>query len=64
MAAACAKPGRVAGYHFFNPVPLMKIVEVVDGLAANGEEGNSAVEASVKTKVAALCARFPIYDAL
>ena len=31
MAAACSKPGRVAGYHFFNPVPLMKIVEVVDG---------------------------------
>ena len=31
MAAACQRPGRVAGYHFFNPVPLMKIVEVVDG---------------------------------
>ncbi len=31
MAAACATPGRVAGYHFFNPVPLMKLVEVVDG---------------------------------
>jgi 3-hydroxybutyryl-CoA dehydrogenase len=31
MAAACRNPGRVAGYHFFNPVPLMKIVEVVDG---------------------------------
>jgi len=29
IAAACAKPGRVAGYHFFNPVPLMKVVEVV-----------------------------------
>ena len=31
IAAACKHPGRVAGYHFFNPVPLMKIVEVVDG---------------------------------
>src|SRR4051812_22710403 len=31
MAAACERPGRVAGYHFFNPVPVMKIVEVVDG---------------------------------
>ncbi|HEX6297653.1 MAG TPA: 3-hydroxyacyl-CoA dehydrogenase [Burkholderiales bacterium] len=32
MAAACQRPQRVAGYHFFNPVPVMKIVEVVDGV--------------------------------
>ena len=37
------------------------IIEVVDGLAANGEEGNAAVEAKVRSKVAKLCARFPIY---
>jgi glycine hydroxymethyltransferase len=37
------------------------IIEVVDGLAANGEEGNAAVEAKVKAEVGALCARFPIY---
>ncbi len=40
------------------------IIEVVDGLAANGEDGNSAVEDKVKTEVAALCARFPIYPGL
>lgn len=32
IAAACKHPERVGGFHFFNPVPLMKIVEVVDGL--------------------------------
>ena len=37
------------------------IIEVVDGLAANGEEANAAVEAKVRSEVAELCARFPIY---
>jgi 3-hydroxybutyryl-CoA dehydrogenase len=32
IAAACRLPGRVAGYHFFNPVPLMKVVEVIRGV--------------------------------
>ncbi len=40
------------------------IVEVVDGLAANGEDGNDAVESAVKTKVEALCLKFPIYPDL
>ena len=40
------------------------IVRVVDGLAANGEGGNGAVEAQVKAEVEALCARFPIYPGL
>lgn len=31
IAAACSKPERVGGFHFFNPVPLMKVVEVIDG---------------------------------
>ncbi|HWL56933.1 MAG TPA: serine hydroxymethyltransferase [Paracoccus sp. (in: a-proteobacteria)] len=40
------------------------IVEVVDGLAANGEEGNAEVEAKVKAEVEALCARFPLYNGM
>jgi 3-hydroxybutyryl-CoA dehydrogenase len=32
IAAGLAQPGRVVGMHFFNPVPLMKLVEVVSGL--------------------------------
>ncbi|MDA0223452.1 MAG: serine hydroxymethyltransferase [Proteobacteria bacterium] len=40
------------------------IVEVVDGLAANGEAGNGPVEEAVKVKVAALCARYPLYQTL
>ncbi|MBU3259232.1 serine hydroxymethyltransferase [Roseovarius sp. PS-C2] len=40
------------------------IVEVVDGLAANGEEGNSEVEEKVKGEVAELCKRFPLYPNL
>ena len=37
------------------------INEVLDGLAANGADGNGDVEASVCAKVEALCSQFPIY---
>ena len=37
------------------------IVEVVDGLAENGEEANAAVEDKVRAEVNALCEQFPIY---
>src|SRR5512133_236916 len=32
IAARLKRPQRFAGYHFFNPVPLMKVVEVIAGL--------------------------------
>ncbi|HMN21033.1 MAG TPA: 3-hydroxyacyl-CoA dehydrogenase [Ottowia sp.] len=32
IAAGLKQPQRLAGYHFFNPVPLMKVVEVIAGL--------------------------------
>ena len=40
------------------------IVEVVDGLAQNGEDGNADVEAAVKARVEALCEKFPMYPGL
>ena len=40
------------------------IAEVVDGLSHNGEEGDAQVESRVRSRVEALCARFPIYQEL
>ncbi len=41
IARACERPQRVAGFHFFNPVPLMKVVEVIDGLRSDPAAGDA-----------------------
>jgi glycine hydroxymethyltransferase len=38
------------------------IVEVVEGVASKGEDGDSSIEASVRERAKALCERFPIYQ--
>ena len=38
------------------------ILEVLDGLAANGDEGNAAIEEAVKARAIELCSRHPIYE--
>ena len=40
------------------------IVEVVDGLAAHGEDGNAETESKVRAEVEALCRRFPLYEGM
>ena len=37
LAATTQRPDRVIGMHFFNPVPVMKLVEVIRGLATSDE---------------------------
>lgn len=46
IAQACRHPERVAGYHFFNPVPLMKVVEVIDGLRTSPDVGDALMQVS------------------
>ncbi|GGO81889.1 3-hydroxyacyl-CoA dehydrogenase [Marinobacterium nitratireducens] len=44
IASACEAPQRVAGYHFFNPVPLMRVVEVIRGVRTSEETVQVLVE--------------------
>jgi len=37
IAAACQKPERVIGIHFFNPAPLMKLVEIIPAVQTSAE---------------------------
>lgn len=37
IASGCTKPERVIGIHFFNPAPLMPLVEIIPGLATSDE---------------------------
>lgn len=46
IAAGAKRPGRIVGYHFFNPVPLMKVVEVVDGLSGDSAVGDALIALS------------------
>jgi len=44
IAAVTKRPDKVIGMHFMNPVPLMKLVEVIRGLATSNETRNAAFE--------------------
>jgi len=48
IAAATSRPEKVIGMHFFNPVPLMTLVEVIRGLATSDETFNLIMELSKK----------------
>jgi 3-hydroxybutyryl-CoA dehydrogenase len=48
LGAATSKPDKFIGMHFFNPVPVMKLVEVIRGIATSDETTQTVVELSKK----------------
>jgi 3-hydroxybutyryl-CoA dehydrogenase len=60
IAAVTARPDKVIGMHFFNPVPLMKLVEVIRGIATSDETYATVKALSEKLgKVPVECNDFP-----
>lgn len=48
IAQGCNDPARVLGFHFFNPVPLMKVVEIIDGLRTASEATDALMAFATK----------------
>jgi 3-hydroxybutyryl-CoA dehydrogenase len=48
LAAATSRPERVVGMHFFNPVPVLKLVEVIRGLETSDETAAAISELAVE----------------
>jgi 3-hydroxybutyryl-CoA dehydrogenase len=60
LASATSRPDRVIGMHFFNPVPVLKLVEVIRGLETSDETAGAIIElAGELGKTAAEARDFP-----
>ena len=60
IAAATRRPNKVIGMHFMNPVPIMKLVEIIRGLATDEETCKATVELAEKMgKTCATASDYP-----
>ena len=54
IASHTERPSQVIGMHFMNPVPIMKLVEIINGSSTSGEVNSAVVEVSAKMGKTAL----------
>ena len=57
IAAATNRPSKVIGMHFMNPVPIMRLVEVITGSETDEEVSSTVVEAAERMGKVALCCK-------
>ncbi|MEG0829547.1 MAG: 3-hydroxybutyryl-CoA dehydrogenase [Anaerovoracaceae bacterium] len=50
IAAATNRPDKIVGMHFFNPVPMMKLVEIIKGLTTSDETRDKILELTTSLK--------------
>ncbi len=55
IAAATSRPNKVIGMHFMNPVPIMKLVEIINGSETDQAVTDAVIEASERMGKTALC---------
>ncbi|CAG8504267.1 11009_t:CDS:2 [Ambispora gerdemannii] len=55
IAAATKKPEKVIGMHFMNPVPVMKLIEIIPGLATSDQTRNTTL--SLATEMGKTCTK-------
>ena len=60
IAAQTSRPDKVIGMHFMNPVPVMKLVEIINGYNTSKETANAVIEMSASLgKVPVSCNDYP-----
>lgn len=57
IGSACKNPGRVIGIHFFNPAPIMPLVEIIPGLATDKSTLKEATETILSWKKTSVIAK-------
>jgi 3-hydroxybutyryl-CoA dehydrogenase len=48
IASATSRPDKIIGMHFFNPVPMMKLIEIIKGLSTSEETKKAILELTAK----------------